>query len=162
MCVLCCSHKPKGVENMSDKYKEAKYDERQTVVRGRAFKYAYGTLLVALLLYAVTEGLWSWCEPVTGCVAAIAVSLIPYVWISIMNAAYGWADTNRLGQYVVFVLLGIMNLGLAVSSWLEGDMVVDGVLQIGGANLMLGIVFIYVFAVALIQRARQKRSGEDE
>ena len=41
-------------------------------------------------------------------------------------------------------------------------MVVDGVLQIGGANLMLGIVFIYVFAVALIQRARQKRSGEDE
>ena len=60
------------------------------------------------------------------------------------------------------VLLGIMNLGLAVSSWLEGDMVVDGMLQIGGANLMLGIVFIYVFAVALIQRARQKRSGEDE
>ena len=147
---------------MSDKYKEAKYDERQTVVRGRAFKYAYCTLLVALLLYAVTEGLWSWCEPVTGCAAAIAVSLVPYVWVSITNEAYWWANTSRLGQYVVFALIGIMNLGLALSSWMEGDMVVDGVLQIGGANLMLGIVFIYVFAVALIQRARQKRSGEDE
>ena len=149
---------------MADKFRncEQKYDERQTVVRGRAFKYAYGTLLVALLLYAVTEGLWSWCEPVTGCVAAIAVSLIPYVWISIMNEAYWWANTSRLGQYVVFVLLGIMNLGLAVSSWLEGDMVVDGVLQIGGANLMLGIVFIYVFAVAVIQRARLRREGDSE
>lgn len=62
----------------------------------------------------------------------------------------------------MFVLLGIMNLGLAVSSWLEGDMVVDGVLQIGGANLMLGIVFIYVFAVAVIQRARLRREGDSE
>ena len=147
---------------MSDKFKEAKYDERQTAVRGRAFKYAYGTLLAALLLYVVTDGIWDWCVPLTGCAAAIAMSLVPYVWVSITNEAYWWANTNRLGQYVVFVLLGIMNLGLAVSSWLEGDMVVDGMLQIGGANLMLGIVFIYVFAVALIQRARQKRSGEDE
>ena len=58
---------------MSDKFKEAKYDERQTAVRGRAFKYAYGTLLAALLLYVVTDGIWDWCVPLTGCAAAIAM-----------------------------------------------------------------------------------------
>ena len=147
---------------MSDKFKEAKYDERQTVVRGRAFKYAYGTLLVALLLYAVTEGLWGWCEPVTGCVAAIAVSLIPYVWISVMNEAYWWANTKRIGQYVTFALLGLMNLGLALSSWLRGDLIVDGVLQVAGANMVLGVLFVYVSILSLVQRARMRREGNDE
>lgn len=50
---------------MSDKFKEAKYDERQTAVRGRAFKYAYGTLLVALLFYAASDDIWNWCVPLT-------------------------------------------------------------------------------------------------
>ncbi len=147
---------------MNDKFKEAKYDERQTAVRGRAFKYAYGTLLVTLLLYAASTGLWNWCVPFTGCAAAIAISLVPYVWVSITNEAYWWANTSRVGQYVVFALLGLMNLGLALSSWLEGDLIVGGVLQIGGANLMLGLVFIYIFALAMIQRARLRRAGDGE
>lgn len=147
---------------MSDKFKEAKYDERQTAVRGRAFKYAYGTLLVALLFYAASDDIWNWCVPLTGCAAAIAVSLVPYVWVSIMNEAYWWANTKRVGQYVTFALLGLMNLGLALSSWLRGDLIVDGVLQIGGANLVLGSVFIYVFVIAMIQRARLRRDGDED
>ena len=147
---------------MSDKFKEAKYDERQTVVRGRAFKYAYGTLLVALLFYAASDDIWNWCVPLTGCAAAIAVSLVPYVWVSIMNEAYWWANTKRIGQYVTFALLGLMNLGLALSSWLRGDLIVDGVLQIGGANLVLGSVFIYIFVIAMIQRARLRRDGDED
>lgn len=147
---------------MSDKFKEAKYDERQTAVRGRAFKYAYGTLLVALLFYAASDDIWNWCVPLTGCAAAIAVSLVPYVWVSIMNEAYWWANTKRIGQYVTFALLGLMNLGLALSSWLRGDLIVDGVLQIGGANLVLGSVFIYIFVIATIQRARLRRDGDED
>lgn len=147
---------------MSDKFKEAKYDERQTAVRGRAFKYAYGTLLVALLFYAASDDIWNWCVPLTGCAAAIAVSLVPYVWVSIMNEAYWWANTKRVGQYVTFALLGLMNLGLALSSWLRGDLIVDGVLQIGGANLVLGSVFIYIFVIAMIQRARLRRDGDED
>ena len=147
---------------MSDKFKEAKYDERQTAVRGRAFKYAYGTLLVALLFYAASDDIWNWCVPLTGCAAAIAVSIVPYVWVSIMNEAYWWANTKRIGQYVTFALLGLMNLGLALSSWLRGDLIVDGVLQIGGANLVLGSVFIYVFVIAMIQRARLRRDGDED
>ena len=147
---------------MSDKFKEAKYDERQSAVRGRAFKYAYGTLLVALLFYAASDDIWNWCVPLTGCAAAIAVSLVPYVWVSIMNEAYWWANTKRIGQYVTFALLGLMNLGLALSSWLRGDLIVDGVLQIGGANLVLGSVFIYIFVIAMIQRARLRRDGDED
>ena len=147
---------------MSVKFKEAKYDERQTAVRGRAFKYAYGTLLVALLFYAASDDIWNWCVPLTGCAAAIAVSLVPYAWVSIMNEAYWWANTKRIGQYVTFALLGLMNLGLALSSWLRGDLIVDGVLQIGGANLVLGSVFIYVFVIAMIQRARLRRDGDED
>lgn len=147
---------------MSDKFKEAKYDERQTAVRGRAFKYAYGTLLVALLFYAASDDIWNWCVPLTGCAAAIAVSLVPYVWVSIMNEAYWWANTKRIGQYVTFALLGLMNLGLALSSWLRGDLIVDGVLQVAGANMVLGVLFVYVSILSLVQRARMRREGNDE
>ena len=62
---------------MSDKFKEAKYDERQTAVRGRASKYAYGTLLVALLFYAASDDIWNWCVPLTGCAAATKPMLPP-------------------------------------------------------------------------------------
>lgn len=147
---------------MSDKFKEAKYDERQTAVRGRAFKYAYGTLLVALLFYAASDDIWNWCVPLTGCAAAIAVSLVPYAWVSIMNEAYWWANTKRVGQYVTFALLGLMNLGLALSSWLRGDLIVDGVLQVAGANMVLGVLFVYVSILSLVQRARMRREGNDE
>ena len=155
MCVLCCSRKPKGVENMSDKYKEAKYDERQTAVRGRAFKWGYATLLVALLAYSVTDGIWDWCVPFAGCAIA------PFAWISILGEAYWWTRASRLGQYVTMALLGLLNLGLAAADAAEGRLVEDGVLQIGGANLALGSVFIFVFIVSFIQGRRAKRGGEE-
>lgn len=147
---------------MSDKFSEAKYDERQTAVRGRAFKYAYGTLLVALFFYFLSDMLWPWCVPAVGCISAIAVSLVPLAWVSIRNEAFWWAESGRKAQYVVFALVGVMNLLLAFDSWRCGDLIVEGVLQTGGANLILGVLFVYVFAVAMVQRARVRREGEDE
>lgn len=145
-----------------DKFSEAKYDERQTAVRGRAFKYAYGTLLAALFVYFLSDMLWTWCVPAVGCISAIAASLAPFTWVSIRNEAYWWADSGRKAQYVVFALVGVMNLLLAFDSWRCGDLIVDGVLQTGGANLILGVLFVYVFAVAMVQRARLRREGDGE
>ena len=149
---------------MSDKfrYKESGYDERQTAVRGRAFKWAYFTLLIALLFYSVSDGIWNWCIPLTGCAIAIAISIIPFAWVSIMNDAYWWASTKRIGQYVTFALLGIMNIGLALSSWRRGDLVVDGILQVGGTNLILGTIFIYIFVIAMIRRVKLKQESDDD
>lgn len=147
---------------MSDKFKEAKYDERQTAVRGRAFKYAYGTLLVALLFYAASDDIWNWCVPLTGCAAAIAVSLVPYAWVSIMNEAYWWADSNRKGQYIVFIFMGLFNLFLVADAWREGEVIEDGVLQVAGANLVIGVLFVYVSILSLVQRARVRREDDDE
>ena len=148
---------------MADKFRtsEQKYDERQTAVRGRAFKWGYATLLVALLAYSVTDGIWNWCVPFAGCAIAITVSLVPFGWISILGEAYWWTRASRLGQYVTMALLGLLNLGLAAADAAEGRLVEDGVLQIGGANLALGCVFIFVFIVSFIQGRRAKR-GADE
>ena len=146
---------------MNNKFSEARYDERQTAVRGRAFKWAYGTLLVALLLYAVTDGLWNWCVPLTGCAIAITASLYPFLWVCVFGEAYWWSDVSRTGQYVTMALLGLLNLGLAAADAAEGRLVEDGVLQIGGANLALGSVFIFVFIVSFIQGRRAKRGGDE-
>ena len=149
---------------MADKFRdcEQKYDERQTAVRGRAFKYAYGTLLVALFVYFLSDMLWTWCVPPVGCISAIVVSLVPFAWISIRNEAYWWADSGRRAQYVVFVIMGVMNLFLAFDSWRRGDLTENGVLQVAGANLMLGVFFAYVFILSLVQRAHVRREGGDE
>ena len=58
-------------------------------------------------------------------------------------------------------LLGRLNLGLAAAHAAEGRLVEDGVLQLGGANLALGSVFIFVFIVSFIQGLRAKRGGEE-
>ena len=147
---------------MWNKFSEDRYDERQTAVRGRAFKWAYGTLLAALMLYVVTDGIWDWCVPFTGCAAAISVSLVPFLLICIFGEAYWWTDVSRAGQYTTVALLGLLNLAMAFASAVRGDLVEDGRLQTGGANLALGLVFILVFIAAAIQRARLRREGEDE
>ncbi len=147
---------------MWNKFSEDRYDERQTAVRGRAFKWAYGTLLVALVLYAVTDGVWDWCVPLAGCAAAISVSLVPFLLICIFGEAYWWTDVSRAGQFVSVALLGSLNLAIAAVAAANGELVVDGVVQIGGANLALGLVFILVFIAAAIQRHRLRRGGEDE
>ena len=105
---------------MNNKFSEARYDERQTAVRGRAFKWAYGTLLVTLIICSVTDGIWDWCVPFTGCAIAIAASLYPFLWVCVFGEAYWWTNVSRTGQYVTIALLGLMNLGLgraARSSW---------------------------------------------
>ena len=147
---------------MHNKFSEARYDERQTAVRGRAFKWAYGTLLAALMLYAVTDGVWDWCVPFTGCAVAISASLVPFLFICIFGEAYWWTDVSRVGQYTTIALLGLLNLAIAVVAAANGELVEDGKLQLGGANLALGAVFILVFIAAAIQRRRLSRDGEGE
>ena len=144
------------------RFSEEKYDERQTAVRGRAFKFAYGTLIVALFVYFLSDMIRPWCLPTVGCLSAVAASLVPFTWVSIRNEAYWWADTGRKAQYVVFIVMGVINLLLAFDSWRRGDLIEDGVLQVAGANLVLGVLFIYVFVIALAQRARLKRECDDE
>ena len=148
---------------MADKFRncEQKDDERQTAVRGRAFKWGYATLLVALVIYSVTDGIWDWCVPFAGCAIAITVSIVPFAWICIFGEAYWWTDGSRLGQYVTVALLGLLNLGLAAADAAEGRLVEGGVLQMGGANLALGCVFILLFAMSFIQRWRLKRGGDE-
>ena len=147
---------------MNNRFSEARYDERQTAVRGRAFKWAYWTLLVALIICSVTDGIWDWCVPFTGCAIAIAASLYPFLWVCVFGEAYWWTNVSRTGQYVTIALLGLMNLGLALSAAARGDLIVAGELQMGGANLALGSAFIYLFVIAMVQRRRLSRDGEDE
>ena len=147
---------------MNNRFSEARYDERQTAVRGRAFKWAYGTLLVTLVICSVTDEIWNWCVPLTCCTIAITASLYPFLWVCVFGEAYWWADVSRTGQYVTMTLLGLMNLGLALADAARGDLIVDGELQMGGANLALGSAFIYLFVIAMVQRRRLSREGEDE
>ena len=83
---------------MNGKFGEARYDERQTAVRGRAFKWGYVTLLAGLIVYCITDGIWSWCVPLTGCAAAMSFSLIVVCCICIDGDAYWWMDAGRAGQ----------------------------------------------------------------
>ena len=110
---------------MNGKFGEARYDERQTAVRGRAFKWGYVTLLAGLIVYCITDGIWSWCVPLTGCAAAMSFSLIVVCCICIDGDAYWWMDAGRAGQYVVCAVIGLANLGLALLAGLEGDLL-DG------------------------------------
>ena len=105
---------------MNNRFSEARYDERQTAVRGRAFKWAYGTLLVTLVICSVTDGIWNWCVPFTGCAIAIAASLYPFLWVCVFGEAYWWTDVSRTGQYVTMALLGLMNLGLGLADAARG------------------------------------------
>ena len=90
------------------------------------------------------------------------VAIPPSSGSASFGEAYWWTDVSRTGQYVTMALLGLMNLGLGLADAARGALVVDGELQMGGANLALGSAFIYLFVIAMVQRRRLSRDGEDE
>ena len=149
---------------MSDKfrYKESGYDERQTAVRGRAFKWAYITLLVSLGIYCVTDGIWNWCVPFTGCASAISISVIVMACICIDGDAYWLTNKNLVGQYVSFALIGILNLGIAIAAAIDGTLVSEGRVQLAGANLALSCAFVSLFIAALAHHAQLQQESDDD
>ncbi len=139
---------------------KCRYDERQELARGRAFKYGFFTLLIGDAVYALLDevGLGL---PLTGGGAAaiiIVIGVAVMVSYSIWQDAYFSLNENRKRLMVVFGALGLCNLVIGIRHILDGTIQRDGILDFRIMNLLCGGLFLLVFVELAVKQIVDSRA----
>lgn len=141
------------------------YDERQKAIQGRGYKYAYFTLMIAVVAGGLFDA-WmgvKWIELFPFAVLCLWLSLCVFVTYCIAKDAYVSFQAKRKVLILIFALSALMNLGIALMEILCGDgIITGGCLNLSSANLFTGVASLQI-AIALCVRAVYDRvRREDE
>ncbi len=142
-----------------DKKLKRKYDERQELIRGRGFKYAFYTMIALNMLYAISLiGLGELpVEESAVMIIIVFMSIGVYAWYTILNDGY-FALNERVPQTVmVFSIIAIANFMIGINAWLDGGMVKDGVITFECLNLVCAIFMLITVLVILIKQHKDKK-----
>lgn len=140
---------------------KCKYDERQQLVRGRGFKYAFFTMVIynfilGFLAFMEIQYGDMGTEMINGILAGCVVYVVYCVW----NDGYFSMNENMPRILVVLGLIGLMNIILGILSILQGKIMENGILTIRSTNLSCGLMILVLFIVVAIKHVRSKNEGE--
>lgn len=141
---------------------KCKFDERQELVRGRGFKYAFFTLMICTAVYAFADSLAEnrMIGSLTGVCICIVISCVVYACYCIWNEGYFALNENPKRVMVAFVLISLMNFAVFARSAMKGNLMENGVLSESFVNLFCGIMFLVIFAVLLLKYLKNRREAE--
>ena len=137
-----------------------KYDERQQIARGKAFTWAYATLLVYLAVWMVfrsmeipffMEGL----SVIVGALLSIGV----FVGYSIFHDAYFKTSESPRTWIGIICAVGLLNLGLGIGRLFRGETIAERLYD--NMSLFVGVLFTFVLACIVAKRAIDRRAGEE-
>ena len=139
---------------------KGQYDERQQVQRGRAFTWAYATLLVYLAVWMVLRSMEApfFSETVSVFVGAL-LSIGVFVGYSIFHDAYFKASESPRTWIFVICAAGLLNLGIGAVKLLRETTLQARLYD--NMNLFVGALFVVVLACVVIKRAMDRRGTEE-
>ncbi|MBR6004413.1 MAG: hypothetical protein IK068_06810 [Lachnospiraceae bacterium] len=139
------------------------YDERQIAMQGKAYKYAFYSMLIYYGLWMLFEA-FSVTIPVSKTLLiflGIVVGLITMLTISVMKDAYFKLNENKTQFVIFFVFMAVFNLAIGVMHIVRGDFIEEGVVTATGSiNLLCGILMVYLLLVIFIKKVKDKREEE--
>lgn len=139
----------------------AQFDERQVVARGRAYRYAFFTLLFYLLawgLFELAAGMRLW-DTYTGCFLGVFLSVTVFAVVAILNDAY-FAVNEKPATYLgISALVTVLNLGTGIWNLIDGEdpVIENGVLTYHSVNLLVGGMFLIILIVTAVHIWQGKR-----
>ena len=146
--------------------KKDAYDERQLLARGVAYKFAFYTLLDGMVVIALMEeiaGIRLFMS-MAGVWVMICISIAVFATICILKDAYMSLYENVKGVVIMFSAIGILNIAIGIGNIVDGvPLIENGVLSTRCANLIVGLLFVYILPV-FIGRViyNNKQLEEDE
>lgn len=142
-----------------DRKVKTDYDERQQQVRGKGFKYAFftmfGATFVLIILKAAEVEI-----PIHDSVLLfflVILGVAEYATYAILHDAYFGLNNKRDSYLIIFALIALLNIFATVRCGIEGELVVDGVLQLNGINLLCAALFLWLFIVLIIKKIADEK-----
>ena len=141
-----------------------KYDEMQEIIRGRAYKYAFWAVVVCEALLIVADTVFAAQIPLSADILhflVIIIGVMVQVTYCIWHDAYIGLNTNTTRFIICMLLIGGVNLFLAVMAYADGRMIRDGVFQATFLNGICGLLCLVVMAEVIIKNALSGKEKED-
>lgn len=142
-----------------DKAVRTKYDERQQIVRGKAYKVGFYACLIAnaFLMFLATGEFGLAKLGYAAFFIPILVGLIAQVTYSIFHDGYVGLNTNMTRFIIIMALISAFNFFIGIAAYLHGDLITDGRLQGPFINLLCGTLFIIIAAELIVKRCIDSR-----
>lgn len=147
----------------ADVFSKDNFDERQLLVRGNAYRYAYYTALVLIAAWMIVSEVIT-TLPVTPGLALLIIMMISidvYAVYSILNDAYFGINYDKRRYFIFFLVVVAMNLFGGVVNIL-GDEVTAPYGLLECANLVVAVSFIPLLVLMGIKSGKDKEDEEDE
>ncbi len=146
-----------------DKKVITKYDERQEMARGKAYKYGFwASMIAAAVVMTLDIAGIEVASSFTKYFFIMFVGILVQVTISILNDAYYGINTNKKRLIVICIVAGIINLFSVVANILGGMFIVDGIVSDSGANALCCILMLYAGILLIIKDMKDRNSGSLE
>lgn len=148
-----------------DKKWKTEYDEMQKQIRGKAYCYAFYTVMIleAVMIFISLFGVRL---PMTDAVLHFTIIVIGVLVLAIYciwHDAYVGLNTNMKRYAIIVIVAGLINLLSGVSAIANGLMVLNGQLQTPFINLLCAIMLCIVGIVMLIKKGvdAKEEAGDD-
>ena len=140
-----------------------RYDERQEINRGKAYKSAFATVCIWELLYfiAKTNGIPIPADDGLMAIAGVLTSICVYAVLCIFTDAYFPINRSSNAIIALWIVIGIMNIAVGIWNIADGKMITDGRLNVRASG-MLGGIIILIVAIACIVRKIVLKDSETE
>lgn len=139
------------------------YDERQKAARGEGYKYAFFTLIIYNAAYGILDmaGV-QWAETMTGLMIGVCLAILVHVTYSIWNECYFSMNEEPKRVLIFFGIISVVNAIIAVKQGLAGELIENGMLTNGCANLVVAIMFgVVMIVLAAKWMAKRNETEED-
>lgn len=146
-----------------DKVK-CQFDERQELVRGRGFKYAFYTMIfweafiILLLLMEINLP----ADMVLILFVGLILGVCVYSGYCIWNEGYFALNENRKSVMIGIVIIGLINIGIGCMNIAEYGLLQDGKMTLKSLNLFGGLMMFVIFFVVLVKSIRDSKECANE
>lgn len=130
------------------------YDERQEAVRGKGYRHAFYATYIYFAIWMVLEMGEVAIPAVTTVIAfgGMVVGLLTLGIYTVFKNAY-WGTNNDPVKYAIaLAIITAINLASGIAAGVRGVLIIDGVLQFQGINLLCGLMMLCLAVALLIKK----------
>lgn len=141
------------------------YDERQLAVQGKAYKYAYFTAMIILVVEVMGDMMLGVMLLETNLLIlfVVCISVAVFAITCIMKDAYVAPKTDMRMAWIVLGVIGIINVGMGVMDLVHHEVrIVGGTLVAFPTTLIAGVVLLMVvisYGIRKRQSDKENREG---
>ena len=140
------------------------YDERQKAVRGKAYRYAFYTVVLSagavmwLMMTDINLPIEDYALIFIAIIAGCTVLATYCIW----NDVYWGLNNDHRRYHIIFVIAIVLNTFPVVMQALDGSLMENGKLGMPLLNIVVLIMMVIVYGELIIKHVIDKKTGGED